>query len=162
MIWSLVVVAALWLRHAQAAAWLPGVDHRYVDEKLIDAGALGLPSTGIVAAFADLNGDGLVDLVHLAADQRTISSFTWDRRKYAWVERQQARIRTSSDLVVTNLVPGDFNYDGRVDLLVMGGSNPGGWWGSDDDIDMRVYLQLANGSFSASLVPFLLLLPARA
>ncbi|GAA5896345.1 hypothetical protein JCM8208_001852 [Rhodotorula glutinis] len=151
MLWSLVVAASLALRHAQAAAWLPGVDHRYVDEKLIDAGALGLPSDGIVAAFADLNGDGLVDLVHLGADQRTLSSFTWDRHKYGWVEREHARIRTSSDLVVTNVVPGDFNYDGRVDLLVMGGSNPGGWWGSDDDIDMRVYLQHANGSFGEPL-----------
>ncbi|GAA6047594.1 hypothetical protein JCM3770_001581 [Rhodotorula araucariae] len=131
-----------------ANAWrLPWMEQRYVDEKLIDAGTLALPTTGIVAAFADYNADGLVDVVYLSADQRSVDIYTWDRKKYQWTRAPAASIRTHSDFVITNVVPGDFNYDGRLDLLLMGGKNPGGWWGRDDDTDMQVYIQHANGSF---------------
>ncbi|BGP45902.1 hypothetical protein JCM10450v2_001737 [Rhodotorula kratochvilovae] len=145
---ALASVALVALSLRSASAWrVPGVEQRYVDETLIDAGALGFPNTGIVAAFADYNADGLVDVVHLSADQRSLGIYTWDRKKYSWTEALEARIRTHSDFIVTNVVPGDFNYDGRLDLLVMGGQNPGGWWGGDEDTDMQVYLQHADGSF---------------
>ncbi|GJN88667.1 hypothetical protein Rhopal_001633-T1 [Rhodotorula paludigena] len=135
----------------RAHAWFPGVEQRYKVETLVDAGALGLPNSGVVAAFADYNADGLVDLVHLSSDQRSLAVYTWDRKRYEWTEAPQSHIRTNSDFVVTAVVPGDFNYDGRLDLLVYGGKNPGGGWWADEATDMRVYLQRADGSFGDPL-----------
>ncbi|ORY59424.1 hypothetical protein BCR35DRAFT_283657 [Leucosporidium creatinivorum] len=133
-----------------ATAWFPGVEQRFVEEKLIDTGSLGLPNDGLVAAFGDFNADQLLDLFYLSADQRSLSLYTWDRTAYHWTEQSKARIRTKSDFIITNVVPGDYNYDGRLDVLLMGGKNPGGWWGDDETVEMQVYLQQSDGSFSAS------------
>jgi len=134
----------------RTSARFPGVEQRFVEEHLIDTGSLGLPTNGLIAAFGDFNGDQLLDLLHLSADQRTVSVWEWDRTKYSWVERQQARITTSSDFTIVNVVPGDFDYDGKLDLLLMGGDHPGGgWWGRDDSqLEMAVYLQGTNGTMS--------------
>lgn len=130
-----------------ATAWFPGQQQRFVEEKLIDTGALGLPNDGLVAAFADFNADQLLDLFYLSADQRSLTLYTWDRTAYRWTEQAKARIRTKSDFIITNVVPGDYNYDGRLDVLLMGGKNPGGWWGEDETVEMQVYLQQSDGSF---------------
>jgi integrin alpha FG-GAP repeat containing protein 1 len=45
-------------------------------------------------------------------------------------------------------VPGDFNYDGRLDLLVMSENDEGGWWTEAKELDLRVYLQDDAGHFS--------------
>ncbi|CEQ39850.1 SPOSA6832_01410, partial [Sporobolomyces salmonicolor] len=151
MVYALSLLAALTvvsLPHL-AKAWFPGVEQRFVDERLIDTGALGLPKTGLVAAFADYNADQLVDLFYLSSDQRSLSVWTWDRQAYEWKEATETRIRTKGDFVITNVVPGDFNYDGKLDVLLMGGKNPGGWWGADETTDMQVYLQQPDGSLCA-------------
>ncbi|KAM0754773.1 hypothetical protein T439DRAFT_309573 [Meredithblackwellia eburnea MCA 4105] len=132
-------------------AWQIGVEQRFVEEKLVQAGQLGLPSTGLVAAFGDFNADQLLDIFFLSSDQRSISVFEWDRQAYQFKERSDARIRTSADFIITNIVPADLNYDGRLDLLVMGQANPDGWWGSDDTLKMQAYLQQPDGSFSKPL-----------
>ena len=49
---------------------------------------------------------------------------------------------------VTNIVPGDFNHDGRLDLLIMHLVNDGSWWGGKDEkLTMEVYLGAENGAF---------------
>lgn len=40
------------------------------------------------------------------------------------------------DFVIENVVPGDFTYDGKLDILVMGRSNPNN---AGDEIKMRIY-----------------------
>ena len=132
-----------------ALGWF-GVEQRFKEERLISTGSLGLPATGIVVALGDFNSDQLLDLFHLSADQRTLSVFTWDRPNYAWKERESARIRTPSDFIVTNVVPGDFDYDGKLDLLLMGQQNPGSWWGEDGTLDIQVHLQRNDGTFCQS------------
>lgn len=145
-----MLLAALLLVWAPLGlAWL-GVQQRFVDERLIDTGTLGLPGTGLVVALGDYNSDQLLDLVYLSSDQRSLAVYVWDRATYAWLEQPKARIRTASDFIVTNVVPGDYNYDGRLDLLVMGGANPGGWWGDDETVQMQVFLQRNDGSFCQS------------
>jgi integrin alpha FG-GAP repeat containing protein 1 len=137
------------------AGWFPTTKQRFVEEHLIDAGNLGLPKqAGLVAAFGDFNADQLLDLVLLSSDQRSLAVWEWDRKAYEFKEKTETRIRTKSDFVVTNVVPGDFDYDGKLDLLVMGGKNPGGWWGNDETTEMQVYLQQPDGSFCASCFPF--------
>ncbi|GAA5822622.1 hypothetical protein JCM11251_004321 [Rhodosporidiobolus azoricus] len=134
--------------HSASASLFPWAKQRYVDEHLIDAGALGLPKTGLVAAFGDYNADQLTDVFFLSSDQRSLSVYTWDRKKYEFVEAVKTRIRTKSDFTIVNVVPGDFDYDGKLDVLLMGGKNPGGWWGNDETTEMLVYLQQADGTFS--------------
>ena len=132
-----------------ALGWF-GVEQRFKEERLIATGSLGLPANGLVVAFGDFNSDQLLDLFFLSADQRTLSVFTWDRPAYAFKERESARIRTNSDFIITNVVPGDFDYDGKLDLLLMGAKNPGGWWGEDGTVDMQLYLQRTDGTFCQS------------
>lgn len=144
-----LVVVAFAPRPTSAVLWR---EQRFVEEKLIDTGSLGLPNDGLVAAFGDFNADQLLDLFYLSADQRSLSVYTWTRAAYKWEENVEARIRTTSDFIITNVVPGDYNYDGRLDLLLMGGKNPGGWWGDDETVEMAVYLQTTNGSFCTSLL----------
>ncbi|BGO97546.1 hypothetical protein RTG_01521 [Rhodotorula toruloides ATCC 204091] len=145
---SLAALVCVLTLPTPSRAWFPGVKKRYTDEKLIDAGPLGLPKTGLVAAWADWNADQLLDLFLVSSDQRTVSVHTWDRKAYEWKEAVEARIRTKSDFIITNVVPGDFDYDGKVDVLLMGGKNPGGWWGADETTEMQVYLQRGDGSWS--------------
>src|SRR4051812_3688651 len=45
---------------------------------------------------------------------------------------------TSSSFLMTNVIPGDFNYDGKLDLLVMGQADPVGK--PNDRLFMRLYL----------------------
>ena len=51
--------------------------------------------------------------------------------------------------IITNIVPGDYDYDGRLDLLLMGEDSPGGWW-SDNELKMIVYRGLGRRQFCAS------------
>ena len=144
---SVIFVA---LAPSPAAAWFPGEHRRFVEEKLIDTGSLGLPNDGVVAAFGDFNGDQLLDVFYLSSDQRTVTLYTWDRTTYSFQSRPETSVRTKSDFVIVNVVPGDFNYDGRLDLLLMGSKNPGGWWGDDETLDMQIFLQNENGSLCES------------
>ncbi|GAA5883402.1 hypothetical protein JCM3774_004150, partial [Rhodotorula dairenensis] len=133
---------------------------RFTDENLIDAGSLELPTdaaAGTVAAWLDWDGDQHLDLVLLAADQRSFAIHTWDRAHF----RFRSTAAASSDFVITNVVPGDFDFDGRIDLLVMGGKNPGGgggggWWGGgaeqDDTTEMRIHLQQPNGTLGEPIM----------
>lgn len=130
-----------------ARSWFPGVEQRYVDEKLIETGSLGLPNDGMIVAWADYNSDQLLDLFYLDSDQRTLNVYAWDRKDYVFKLQNGTTIRTPSDFIVTNVVPNDLNYDGKLDVLLMGQQNPGGWWGSQDQLDMRAYLQQPDGSF---------------
>ncbi|GAA6012102.1 hypothetical protein JCM11491_001751 [Sporobolomyces phaffii] len=129
-------------------SWFPATPahrQRFTPEKLVDLGALGLPETGLVAAWGDFDSDQFLDLFHLAYDQRALSVYTWDRTAYEWREHAPARIKTRSDFVVTNVVPGDYNRDGRLDVLLMGERHPG-WAGQrGGTTEMLVYLQSPEG-----------------
>ncbi|KAL8286465.1 hypothetical protein RQP46_004482 [Phenoliferia psychrophenolica] len=131
-----------------ARGWQLGVEQRFVEEKLVVAGALGLPKTGLVAAFGDFNADQLLDVFFLSADQRSLSVYEWNREAYEFRERVESRIRTASSFIIVNVVPGDYDYDGRLDVLLMGEENPDSWWGKDAELEMQVYLQLGDGSFA--------------
>lgn len=48
--------------------------------------------------------------------------------------------------VITNVIPGDYDYDGRLDLLVMGQEHPDGWW-EDNEVRMLFYRGLGGGNF---------------
>jgi integrin alpha FG-GAP repeat containing protein 1 len=100
----------------------------------------------------------------LNADQRSISLYSWNRgepilarrgqsrrlkdfclAKYAFEAVQGAKAVTAP-FVITNVVPGDYDYDGRLDMLLMGQDNPGGWW-ADEELHMSVHIGQGRGQF---------------
>lgn len=47
--------------------------------------------------------------------------------------------------IITNVVPGDYNYDGKLDLLLMGEQNPDK--NPSHEIKMQIYLGNGNDTF---------------
>lgn len=53
---------------------------------------------------------------------------------------------------ILNVIPGDYNHDGRLDLLIMTEERNGGWWGGEKiKVDMQVLLGATAGGFGMSL-----------
>ncbi|KAI8085765.1 uncharacterized protein B0P05DRAFT_466374 [Gilbertella persicaria] len=52
--------------------------------------------------------------------------------------------------IITNVVPGDFNYDGKLDLLLMGEQNPDK--NPTHEIKLQVYLGNGNDTFEAETI----------
>ncbi|KAG0252825.1 hypothetical protein DFQ27_007823 [Actinomortierella ambigua] len=96
---------------------------------------------GTVAAFGDFNGDKFTDIITLGSDQQSFGVYLWDHTTWAFRQLKEATVRieqTPRSFIITNIVPGDFNHDGRLDVLVMGQENPPGR--PDSELQMRVYL----------------------
>lgn len=146
-----------------SSSWLPSpfgrTKRRFTQDKLIDAGDLNLAAGGgPIAAWLDWNRDQHVDLVRLSADQRSLAVHLWDSAQFQYDTDAAARV--DSDLkVIKSVVPGDYNFDGKIDLLVLGslkGGGGGGWWGGGDDDDedrteMRIHLQQPDGSIGPAI-----------
>lgn len=67
------------------------------------------------------------DLFVLSKDGKSIHVLIWQRDSFTYMEKDVVEF----DNEITNVVPADFNGDGRMDLLVMWtGNSAGGWWGS--------------------------------
>ncbi|KAG0188719.1 hypothetical protein DFQ28_004447 [Apophysomyces sp. BC1034] len=98
---------------------------------------------GTVAAFGDFNGDKFTDLFVLGSDQHSVSVYTWSHQAFTFSPLPNAPQIQVQDFVITNIVPGDFNYDGKLDLLIMGQENPE----KDTEIKMRLYTGNGNDTF---------------
>lgn len=57
---------------------------------------------------------------------------------------------------ITNIVPGDYDYDGRLDILLMGQEAPDGWF-SDSEVKMLFYKGLGGGNFCECMLDDLLI-----
>ncbi|KAG1456295.1 hypothetical protein G6F56_006860 [Rhizopus delemar] len=79
---------------------------------------------GTIAAFGDFNGDKFTDLFVLASDQTSVTVYLW------------------------NHLPGDYNYDGHLDVLLMGEENPE----KPDEIKMQIYLGNGNDTFEPEAI----------
>ncbi|KAG0235124.1 hypothetical protein BGW42_005774 [Actinomortierella wolfii] len=96
---------------------------------------------GTVAAFGDFNGDKYTDIITLGGDQQSFGVYLWDHASWAFRQLKEATVtieQTPRPFIITNIVPGDFNHDGRLDVLVMGQEDPSGK--PDGELQMRVYL----------------------
>lgn len=51
--------------------------------------------------------------------------------------------------IITNVVPGDYNYDGKLDVLLMGQQNPDK--SSNTEIQMQIYFGNGNDSFGMQI-----------
>ncbi|KAG0020526.1 hypothetical protein BGZ80_004050 [Entomortierella chlamydospora] len=96
---------------------------------------------GTVAAFGDFNGDKYTDIIALSDDQTSFSVYLWDHATWSFGLLPTATVtiaQTPQPFIITNIVPGDFNYDGKLDVLVMGQADP--VLNPTGELMMRVYL----------------------
>lgn len=55
---------------------------------------------------------------------------------------------------IVNVLPADFNQDGRLDVLLMFGGEKNGWWGgASDTLGMDVILGAEGGTFGMLRIP---------
>ncbi|KAG9301641.1 hypothetical protein G9A89_016711 [Geosiphon pyriformis] len=107
----------------------------------VDVGLTNIEGT--VVAFGDFNSDKFTDLFVLSEDQTTVTVHTWVHLNWKF-EKSKANITISkeSNFIITNILPGDFNYDGKLDLLVMGQKDP-----PKGELFMRVYIGNGKDTF---------------
>ncbi|KAL7415849.1 hypothetical protein BDY24DRAFT_380292 [Mrakia frigida] len=121
---------------------------RFTDEGLIDAGSLGLGEVnGRIAAVGNWNGESqFLDVFSLSDDQRSLSIYSWDHASFSYRKTPETLEFHSK---AQNVVPGDFNYDGKLDLLVMLEHNEG-WWNEASALEIQIYTQDENGHFNVN------------
>ncbi|ORY34008.1 hypothetical protein BCR39DRAFT_518106 [Naematelia encephala] len=119
------------------AIW-PFKQKRFTAEALIDAGPLGLEDVGgRVVAVGDWDGDQHADLFVLSEDSKSVQMYLWNRDSFKFLPSHSITLSST----ILNVIPGDFNHDGRLDLLIMYLDESGGWWGSKSErTGMEIYL----------------------
>src|SRR5437870_2967520 len=112
------------------------------------------------------------DILVLSADQQRISVYIWDHGNFdsnlkslqdyenhvaylilhtsyqlakgQFIKSPSATIAIEpNDFTITNVLPGDFNYDGNLDVLVMGPNTK-----NTDELILRVYIGDGSSQFS--------------
>ncbi len=81
---------------------------------------------GHVSAFGDFNSDKHADMFVVEQNTDTkkfhVYVYLWETRKNKYVKLDTKHTITE-DKPITSIVPGDFNYDGRLDIMVLGTSS---------------------------------------
>lgn len=133
-------LCVIFLASGLSSALWPFGTRRFTSNSLINAGSLGLDSTGRVIAFGDFDGDQSLDVLTLDAEQKTITVCIWNHEKFIF----QPSITLRHQQLIRNAVPGDFNNDGRLDLLVMNDASRG-------EIAMSLYFSSSTHGFDAAI-----------
>eukprot|EP01101_Sappina_pedata_P002682 TRINITY_DN128_c0_g1_i1.p1 TRINITY_DN128_c0_g1~~TRINITY_DN128_c0_g1_i1.p1 ORF type:complete len:701 (-),score=215.46 TRINITY_DN128_c0_g1_i1:81-2183(-) len=72
---------------------------------------------GHITAFGDFNNDKYTDLLVISSDASRISLYQWSHDLFKFYVVPDFII---NDVNIKNAIPGDFNQDGRLDVLVTG------------------------------------------
>jgi len=82
---------------------------------------IGLDSvSGSVVAFGDFNSDKFTDVFVLDSTLQKLSVYLWQTNSTAFEHLETADIDVSKySLYIVNIIPNDFNYDGKLDVLIM-------------------------------------------
>ncbi|RHZ82632.1 hypothetical protein Glove_106g45 [Diversispora epigaea] len=129
---------------------------KYSSSALYAVSDMGLDNiNGTIVAFGDFNSDKYTDLIVLSADQTTISIYLWDHDSYKYELEPLLNITISTDesnpgFLITNVLPGDYNYDGYLDLLIMGQEGPTDQNAKNKPNYMRVYMGYSNNTFNSN------------
>ncbi|KAI8822214.1 uncharacterized protein EV422DRAFT_526082 [Fimicolochytrium jonesii] len=110
---------------------------------------LGEGVDGMIAAFGDVNGDKFTDIFTLNTAQTHVVAHQWDHGSFKFRKILNSELsfdpQNPTAVTIVNVVPGDYNYDGKLDVLLMGQKTAGA-----DQIEMRVFYGDGMGGFNAS------------
>ncbi|KAJ3225475.1 hypothetical protein HK099_006748 [Clydaea vesicula] len=76
---------------------------------------------GSVAAFGDFNNDKMNDLFLFNQDQTSVFVHIWNHKNFEFQLLPKTEINYTLNnikLKIVNVIPGDFNYDGKLDVLI--------------------------------------------
>ncbi|KAI6111074.1 hypothetical protein F5141DRAFT_1112387 [Pisolithus sp. B1] len=132
------LLSILFLATPALSIW-PFSPKRFSKSSLIQAGSLGLDDGERVVAFGDCNGDQFLDMWSLDSDQQELSIYLWNHDEFVF--QKASSIQHPSP--ISNVVPGDFRHDGKLDVLVMSGDT----W--RDTLSMTLYAGNNDGTFAS-------------
>lgn len=76
--------------------------------------------SGSVVAYGDFNSDKFTDVFILDSSLQKLSVYLWQTNSTSFEYLKTADIDVSSEsLYIVNVIPNDFNYDGKLDVLIM-------------------------------------------
>ncbi|KAI9015217.1 hypothetical protein BC832DRAFT_196876 [Gaertneriomyces semiglobifer] len=105
---------------------------------------------GIPIAFADMDADKYTDVFMLNTQQTILTVHRWNHEAFAFEPLPDTATsfnpRKPDEMIIINAVPGDFNYDGKLDLLLMAQANPAKQ--PDDTVRMRIFYGNGRDAFS--------------
>ncbi|KAJ2556153.1 hypothetical protein EV175_002108 [Coemansia sp. RSA 1933] len=105
----------------------------------VSVGLEGLRGTPM--GFGDFRGTQQTDLLVASTDQTTLQLWEWYAGDKVFVHRESADIQMDKGTWISNVITGDFNMDGKLDVLVQGSTTqtPTGSF-SKDEVPMWLYL----------------------
>eukprot|EP00842_Homolaphlyctis_polyrhiza_P005034 jgi/Hompol1/5531/HPOL_004510-RA len=125
--------------------------------KFPSSGLHPFPSSGLagvdgrIAAMGDFNGDRMTDLFVVASDQLLVSVYAWNPKISQFIELPGTRAALTVNgkpIPITNVIASDFDYDGRLDFVLFGQTDP-----SDRrNYDIHFELFVGNGNDHAAAV----------
>jgi len=76
--------------------------------------------SGSVVAYGDFNSDKFTDVFILDSSLQKLSVYLWQTNSTSFEQLDTAVIDVSDEeLYIVNVIPNDFNYDGKLDVLIM-------------------------------------------
>jgi integrin alpha FG-GAP repeat containing protein 1 len=96
---------------------------------------------GQVAAFGDLNGDSAMDLFVVNGDATRVNVYLWNHDSFSFLVSSISEIVVPNGRQIVNIIPADFTYDGKLDLLVMMQGR------GRQETEMMLWLGKAGGAF---------------
>lgn len=115
---AVLALAAAGVLRVCAWSWLP--QRRFKEEGFLPVGSLGLDDVhGHLAAWGYWNDDRFLDAYIVDAARQQVSVHEWIHAHFAFNTTPAAVYTVPPDLRIANVVPADFTYNGRTDLLVM-------------------------------------------
>jgi len=124
----LVVIVTLSIEHTKADFfkdfWKPVFTNapKFSSSQLYPIEDIGFKNyNGSILAFGDFNADKYLDTFFLYSNQSTLQVFLWNIEDWKY-DPSDIIINFSNDTVIFNVVPGDFSYNGYMDILVQGQS----------------------------------------
>jgi integrin alpha FG-GAP repeat containing protein 1 len=72
-----------------------------------------------VVAFGDSNGDRFVDLYILNNDETILDIYIYEKKSFKRSEARSINILPASAFTLVNVIPNDYNHDGKLDVMLI-------------------------------------------
>ncbi|WFD45219.1 hypothetical protein MPSI1_003897 [Malassezia psittaci] len=113
-------ICLLFVGYAYASFGFGLGSKRFKEEGIVEVGSLGLESgSGTLVAWAHYNHDRFLDAVMMNANRTSLAIHPWNHHMFQFEKQPIYQLTVPTGEQIVNVVPADFTYDGRVDLLVM-------------------------------------------